>query len=144
MENKYQIGDRASFSKTISEADVYVFAGVTGDFNPVHIDAREAKKTMFGKRIAHGMLSAGLISAVIGNRLPGSGTIYLEQQLRFLMPVYFGDTCTAMVEIEDILKPEKGIYRLKTWVTNQNGEVVVDGYAVVKYLDKSKIESNRA
>lgn len=127
------IGSKASFTKTITEYDIYAFAGVTGDFNPVHIDEEKAKKSPFGHRIAHGMLTGGLISAVLGNQMPGEGTIYLEQNLKFIAPVYIGDTCTACVKIAEILNQEKGIYKLETKVVNQNGAIVSDGYAVVKY-----------
>jgi 3-hydroxybutyryl-CoA dehydratase len=134
MEKKeIRIGDTASFSKTISEHDVYTFAGITGDFNTVHINKQEAEKSVFKHRIAHGMLTGSLISAVLGSKLPGEGTVYLEQDLKFKAPVYFGDTCTAHVEVVEILKPEKGIYKLNTWITNQNDEIVSEGYAVVKY-----------
>ena len=94
-----KVGDKASMSKTVTEFDVYSFAGVTGDFNPVHIDAEFAKTTMFKERIAHGMLSAGFISAVLGTALPGKNTIYMGQELQFKAPVKIGDTVTATVEV---------------------------------------------
>ncbi len=128
-----EIGKTASFAKTITEYDIYTFAGVTGDFNPVHVNEEEAKKSVFGHRIAHGMLTGGLISTVLGNKLPGEGTVYLEQNLRFTAPVYIGDTCTASVTVIEVLNQEKGIYRLETKVANQNGQTVSEGYAVVKY-----------
>ncbi len=127
------IGNVASFSKTVSEHDIYTFAGVTGDFNPVHINEEEAKKSIFGRRIAHGMLTGSFISSVLGTRLPGEGTIYLEQNFKFKKPVYIGDTCTATVEVIEIINADKGIYKLDTKIVNQNGELVTDGYAVVKY-----------
>ncbi|MDR7868698.1 MAG: MaoC family dehydratase [Sporomusaceae bacterium] len=124
------IGDKASMTKTVSEHDVYTFAGVSGDFNPVHIDAEFAKTTMFKERIAHGMLSAGFISAVLGTSLPGRNTIYLGQELAFKAPVKIGDTVTATVEaIEKI--PEKNRLIFRTTVTNQDGTVVIDGKATV-------------
>lgn len=124
------IGDKASMTKTVSEHDVYTFAGVSGDFNPVHIDAEFAKTTMFKERIAHGMLSAGFISAVLGTSLPGRNTIYLGQELAFKAPVKIGDTVTATVEaIEKI--PEKNRIIFRTTVTNQEGTVVIDGKATV-------------
>lgn len=124
------IGDKASMTKTVSEHDVYTFAGVSGDFNPVHIDAEFAKTTMFKERIAHGMLSAGFISAVLGTSLPGRNTIYLGQELAFKAPVKIGDTVTATVEaIEKI--PEKSRIIFRTTVTNQDGTVVIDGKATV-------------
>lgn len=128
-----EIGRTASFAKTITEHDIYAYAGLTGDFNPVHVNEEEAKKSVFGHRIAHGMLTGGLISTVLGNKLPGEGTIYLEQNLKFTAPVYIGDTCTACVKVAEILNREKGIYKLETEVVKQNGQVVSEGYAVVKY-----------
>lgn len=127
---EYKTGMRASFSKTVSEADVYGFAGITGDFNPLHVNAQKAKEELFGERIAHGMLSASFISTVIAMYLPGPGTIYLGQNVKFLKPVKFGDTITATVEIEEL--QERGRARLHTWVENQRQEVVVDGSALVK------------
>lgn len=123
-------GERADFTKTISEADVYLFAGVTGDLNPAHVNEAYAKTTFFKTRIAHGMLLGGLISTVIGTQLPGPGTIYVRQELDFLGPVRFGDTVTACVEIIEILA-EKNRVRLKTTCVNQDGKPVVDGVALV-------------
>lgn len=127
------IGEKASFSKTITESDVYGFAGLVGDFNSVHINQIEAEKSIFGKRIVHGMLVASFISTVLGMYLPGPGTIYLEQNAKFKKPVYIGDTICATVIVDKIINEDKGIYSLQTIVTNQDREVVVDGYAVVKY-----------
>ena len=124
------IGDKAEFSKTISETDIYLYAGVTGDFNPAHINEVYAKETHFKTRIAHGMLMAGFISTVIGNQLPGPGTIYLRQELNFLAPVRVGDTITAEVEVKEILEEKKHV-RLKTTCLNQNGDKVLDGEAIV-------------
>jgi 3-hydroxybutyryl-CoA dehydratase len=123
-------GDWAEFTKTISETDVYLFAGVTGDLNPAHVDETYARTTFFKTRIAHGMLLAGLISTVIGNQLPGPGTIYVRQELDFLAPVRFGDTVTARAEVMEILA-EKNRVRLKTTCVNQEGKAVVDGVALV-------------
>ncbi len=128
--DRLTVGDAAEFSKTVSESDIYLYAGITGDFNPAHIDAVYAAGTFFKKRIAHGMLSAGFISAVIGTRLPGTGTIYVGQQLRFLAPVYVGDTITARVAVAAI-NLEKNRVTLKTTCSNQDGTVVIDGEAVV-------------
>lgn len=127
------IGQCASFSKTITEYDVYGFAGITGDFNPIHINEEAALSSFAGSRIAHGMLVSGLISATLGTKLPGDGTIYLEQNLKFLHPVYIGDTCTAVVTVTDIINSEKGIYKLDTIIHNQEYKEVITGYAVVKY-----------
>jgi len=126
-----KIGDRAAFSKTISESDVYLFAGITGDFNPAHINEAYAEKTLFKTRVAHGMLSAGFISAILGTHLPGPGTIYLKQSLRFKTPVLIGDTITASVEIVEI-KEKKNMILLKTVCENQDGKIVLDGEALVK------------
>lgn len=128
--NELKVGDSASFTKTVSEHDVYSFAGITGDFNPAHINEEYAKKTFFKKRIAHGMLSAGFISTVLGTKLPGPGTIYIEQDLEFTKPVYFEDTVTMTVTVLQIIK-EKNRVMLKTTEKNQNGDIVIDGVAVV-------------
>lgn len=125
-----QVGDKASMSKTVSEYDVYGFAGITGDFNPVHVNAEFAKTTMFKDRIAHGMLSAGLISAVLGTALPGVNTIYMGQELSFKAPVMFGDTITATVEVVEKIEAKNRLI-LRTTVTKQDGTLVVDGKATV-------------
>lgn len=127
---KYYIGQSAEFSKTISESDVYGFAGITGDFNPLHVNAEKAKDMFFGKRIVHGMLTASFISTVIAGQLPGPGTIYMGQELHFLKPVFYNDTITAKVQIKEI--DSKGHATLLTTVTNQDGVTVVDGEAFVK------------
>ncbi len=126
------VGDKASFSKTISESDVYLFAGITGDLNPLHINSVIAEQGFAGKRIVHGALLNGMLSAVIGMKLPGEGTIYLEQSSRFLKPVYIGDTVCAVVEVAEILNPVKGIVKLSTSVYNQKEELALSGFAVVK------------
>ena len=126
-----KIGDTASFSKTITEGDVVNYAGLTGDFNPVHIDAEYASESMFKERIAHGMLVSGLISAVLGTQLPGANSLYLGQDLKFKAPVRIGDTATAEVTVTE-KRDDKRIITLKTTVTNQKGEVVIDGSAVIK------------
>jgi len=128
--NELNIGDTDYFEKTISESDVYLYAGITGDLNPAHINEREAQTTMFKGRIAHGMLTAGFISAVLGTRLPGPGTIYLGQELRFTAPVKFGDTIKAEVEVIE-KNEEKNIMKLKTTCTNQDEVVVLKGTATV-------------
>lgn len=134
------IGMSASISKTISESDILNFADLVGDYNSVHLDEEKAKESIFGRRIAHGMLVGSLISSVIGTKLPGDGTIYLEQNLKFQRPIYISDTITALVTVNEILNEKKGIYRLDTVVMNQNEEVVINGYAIVKkqthYLEK--------
>jgi len=128
--DKLNIGDTAEFAKTVSESDIYLYAGITGDFNPAHINENYAKNTFFKTRIAHGMLSAGFISTVIGNELPGTGSIYVKQDLRFLAPVRIGDTITARVEIIEIIAEKKRV-RLKTTCINQEGTQVLDGEAIV-------------
>jgi 3-hydroxybutyryl-CoA dehydratase len=128
--DELRVGDRAEFSKTITETDVYLYAGVTGDLNPAHINEEYAKKTFFKTRIVHGMLLAGLISGVLGNKLPGPGTVYIRQELNFLAPVRIGDTITAAVEILEIMAEAKRI-RAKTTCVNQEGTLVLDGEAIV-------------
>lgn len=129
------IGQSASFTKKITENDINAFAEVSGDFNPIHVDEEAAKKSVFGRRIAHGMLSASFISAVLGMYLPGEGTIYLGQNLKFLKPVDVGDEITAKVTVAEIVNADKGIYKLSTQCFNQKDEMVIDGEATVKYLD---------
>lgn len=124
-----QMGMTASVSRTVTEADILMFAGVSGDTNPVHLDAEFAASTMFGGRIAHGMLSAGLISAVFGTRLPGPGCIYLSQNLKFKAPVKIGDTVVARVTIKE-LKTEKRRATFST-VCTVGETVVLDGEAEI-------------
>jgi 3-hydroxybutyryl-CoA dehydratase len=133
--DEIKTGDEASLSRTITEAHIVSFAGVTGDVNPVHVDAEYAKQTMFGERIAHGMLMAGLISAVLGTQLPGPNSIYLGQELKFTAPVKIGDTVTVTATVTE-KRDDKKIIKLRTTVSNQRGEMVVDGGAVVKKLGK--------
>lgn len=127
--SQINIGDKASTQRTISESDVYLYAGITGDLNPAHIDEETSKNSMFKGRIAHGMLTAGLISGVLGMQLPGPGTIYLSQELKFTAPVKFGDTVKAEVEVVEIIKEK--IVKLKTTCTNQEGIIVLEGHATV-------------
>jgi len=128
--NSMEIGDYEEIEKTITEADVYLFSGVTMDFNPIHINSVVADKSIFKGRIVHGMLTAGLISAVLGTRLPGVGTIYLGQDLKFRKPVYFNDTIKARVTVKKKIV-EKNIVVFETICTNQNNEVVIEGEATV-------------
>jgi 3-hydroxybutyryl-CoA dehydratase len=125
-----KVGDSAQFSKTISENDIYLYAGITGDFNPAHVNEEYAKNTYFKTRIAHGMLSAGLISTILGTMLPGPGTIYIKQDLRFLAPVHIGDTITACADVIEVVK-EKNRVILKTYCINQDSDMVLDGEAMV-------------
>lgn len=125
------VGDRVSFTKVVTERDIVDFARVTGDEQPLHLDPDFGKRTRFGKRIAHGMLSAGYISAALGTKLaPGWVVVYLQQQLRFRLPVAIGDTITANVEVKEI-DAEKRIATLQTDCVNQEGAVVVQGEAKV-------------
>lgn len=123
-------GDKASRTQTISDEMIRSFADLTGDTNPVHLDDAYAAGTRFGRRIAHGMIAAGLISATLANDLPGPGTVYLSQTLQFKVPVYPGDTITATVEVKNV-HPDKPIVTLSTVCINQDNKVVLEGEAVV-------------
>ena len=125
-----RVGDAAEVAKTVSESDIYLYAGSTGDFNPAHIDEEYAKGTFFKTRIAHGMLLAGFISTVVGNKLPGPGTIYIKQELNFLAPGRMGDTISARAEVAEIFI-EKNRIKLKTTCVNQDDTTVLDGEALV-------------
>lgn len=133
--DEIKIGDDASLSRTITESHIVNYAGITGDMNPVHVDAEYAKQSMFGERIAHGMLMAGLISAVLGTQLPGPNSIYLGQELKFTAPVKIGDTVTVTATVTE-KRDDKRIIKMQTTVSNQRGEVVVDGNAVIKKLGR--------
>lgn len=130
--SELKIGQKASVQKTFTAADVTAFAGISLDVNPIHMSDGYAKNTIFGKRIVHGILTSGLISAVLANKLPGPGTIYLGQELRFMAPVYLGDDITATVEIIE-LREDKKIVKLNTTCVNQEGKTVVSGVATVKF-----------
>ena len=125
-----KVGDSAEWSRTVTEHDIKLFAEATGDFNPVHLDQSYAEKTFFKARIAHGLLSLGYISTVLGNILPGHGTIYISQEVKFLAPVRIGDTLTAKVEVMELI-PEKNRVKFKTICLNQEGKIVLDGAAWV-------------
>jgi 3-hydroxybutyryl-CoA dehydratase len=126
--DEIKVGDSAQISKTITEGDIELFARLTGDFNPIHLDQAYAEKTMFKGRIAHGLLSVGLLSTILGNILPGYGTIYLSQEVKFLAPVRIGDTITARVEVIERI-PEKNRAKFRTMCINQDGKMVIDGVA---------------
>ena len=126
-----KVGDEAFLTRTITEAHIVNYAGLTGDWNPVHADAEHAAQSMFGERIAHGMLVAGLISAVLGTQLPGPNSIYLGQDLNFVAPVKIGNTVKVVVTVTD-KRDEKRIIKLRTTAYNQRGEMVIDGSAAVK------------
>ncbi len=125
-----KIGDSASITKTFNEKEVLTFATISGDYNPIHVDAEFAASTRFERQIVHGMLTAGMISAVLGMQLPGPGCIYLKQELKFRAPVYFGDTVTATVTVTKI-REDKPIITLNTICTNQDGVELIDGSAVL-------------
>ncbi|MDR3258965.1 MAG: MaoC family dehydratase [Fusobacteriaceae bacterium] len=125
-----KVGLKGFVTKTITETDVILYSGVSLDVNPAHLNQVYAEGSMFKKRIVHGMLSSGLISAVLGTKLPGEGTIYLEQTLKFKAPVFFGDTITATAEITELI-PEKNRVKLSTICTNQDGKEVISGTATV-------------
>ncbi|WP_035147214.1 MaoC family dehydratase [Clostridium tetanomorphum] len=128
-----KIGDKASISKVICDEDVVSFSKISGDVNPIHLDEEFAKKSLFKKRIAHGILTSSLISAVLGTKLPGINTLYLSQTLKFLAPVFLGDKLTAVVEVIS-KNDDKRIITLKTSVFNEENVEVVTGEAVVKKL----------
>lgn len=127
---KFTVGDSAQITKTIEQADIHAFADVTGDHNPVHVDETFAQRTRFGRTIAHGMLTASLISAVLANNLPGEGSIYLGQTLKFIAPVFPGDEITARVTVKEI-REDKPIIKLETICVNQRDEIVIRGEATV-------------
>ena len=127
---KFKPGDTASVTKTITQDDIEKFADLSGDRNSIHLDQNYAQRTRFQGCIAHGMLTSSLISNVIGNELPGLGSIYLSQTLKFVAPVFPGDTITARVTVSSV-RPDKPIVTLETACTNQRGEAVVKGEAVV-------------
>lgn len=128
--DELEVGMSASFTKTISETDVYLFAGISGDFNPMHLNEEFAKMTPFGTRIAHGALPQSLIAPVLGMKLPGLGTVALEITVRFKAPTYFGDTITAVGEISEKLEKKRWVRMALRW-TNQNDELVAEGSALV-------------
>lgn len=127
---KFKAGDSAETTRTIEQADVDAFASVTGDHNPVHVDETFAKETRFGRRIAHGMLTASLISSVLANKLPGKGSVYLGQTLQFVAPVFPGDEITARVIVKEV-REDKPIVKLETICVNQRGETVIRGEATI-------------
>lgn len=125
-------GDKTSRTKTITDDVIRAFADLTGDTNPVHLDDAYAAGTRFGRRIAHGMIAAGLISAALANDLPGPGTVYLGQTLQFKAPVYPNDMITATIEVKSV-RADKPIAILSTICTNQDNVVVLEGEATVLY-----------
>src|SRR5215204_1803046 len=134
---RFKVGDRAEMTKRIEQSDVDAFATVTGDHNPVHVDEEFAKTTRFGRRIAHGMFTASLISAVLANKLPGEGSVYLGQTLQFMAPVFPGDEVTARITVKEI-REDKPVVKLETICMNQRGEVVIRGEATVLAADERR------
>ena len=126
------VGQSASVSKAFSEAEVLAFANLSLDHNPVHIDPEYAAQTMFGKQIVHGMLVSSLFSGLLGQKLPGEGTIYLGQNLSFKKPIFIDQNVTASVEVPDV-RTDKPIITLKTTCVDDDGQVLVSGEAVVMY-----------
>lgn len=129
-----QIGDKGFHGKTITETDLVLFAGISGDFNPMHVNKEYAKNTPYGKRIVHGIVSVSLIAGVLGMKLPGAGTVHVSQKVDFKKPVFIGDTLTAVAEILEKFTKKDGklrFLRIKTDVYNQNNEIVTDGEALV-------------
>ncbi|NLW49027.1 MAG: MaoC family dehydratase [Firmicutes bacterium] len=127
-----QVGEIASTSKIITVEDILNFSQIAGDANPVHTDPDFAKSSRFGEQIAQGMLIGSLISGVLGSKLPGPGCIYLEQTLKFIAPVLINDFITAFVEIIELYQKNQNSYvRLRTWCTNQNEQIVVNGEALM-------------
>jgi enoyl-CoA hydratase len=133
MKKKMKVGDKASLSKVFTEEDVIKFSEISTDTNPIHLDESYASSTVFGKRIVHGMLVASMFSGLIGVELPGEGSIYLGQSLSFKAPVSIGDQVTASVEIVRI-REDKPIVTLRTICINNEGQVLIEGEAVVKYM----------
>lgn len=124
-----QIGEKATFAKTITEADVFAFAGVTGDFNPIHVNVEFARNSMFGKRVAHGMLTASLIDQTLTN-LGGLGTIHMSQLVKFMAPVFIGDTVTVISEVVSKAE-EKNRMAIRSVIVNQEGKTVLEGEALI-------------
>jgi 3-hydroxybutyryl-CoA dehydratase len=127
-----EIGETAKFTKTITETDIYLYCGISGDFNPLHVDQLYANKAIFKGRVAHGMLVASLISNVLGMKLPGPGTIYISQDIKFFKPAYINDTLTAIVEVREKIPTKRHII-LRTYCLNQNTECIIDGEAKVLF-----------
>lgn len=130
-----ELGETASITKMISEADVVNFAGIIGDFNPLHVNPEYAKNSMFGERICHGMLTASFISTLVGCGIPGRNGLYLSQNVKFVKPIKIGDTITATAEVIEKIDAKQRIV-LSTVIKNQRGEVVIDGQATVMVMKK--------
>jgi 3-hydroxybutyryl-CoA dehydratase len=124
-----QVGDKATFSKTMTESDIFAFAGITGDFNPIHVNAEFAKDSLFKQRVVHGMLTAGLLDQTLTN-IGGAGNIHLSQLVKFVAPVFIGDTVTVISEVSS-KDPVKNRATIKSTVTNQAGKTVLEGEALI-------------
>ncbi|WP_249871733.1 MaoC family dehydratase [Oceanobacillus saliphilus] len=133
----FALGDSASFSRTVTETDFVMFAGLSGDYNPIHVDKEYAKNTFFRERISHGLLTASFLSRLLGMHIPGPGSIYVSQTLHFTKPVYIGDTITARAEVME-LDEDNRLITLKTTCKNQNGSIVLDGEGVMKLPKKER------
>jgi 3-hydroxybutyryl-CoA dehydratase len=131
---KTKVGDSASVTKTITEDDIQTFGDLSGDHNPLHFDEEHARRTRFGQPISHGMLTGSLFSPIIAHQLPGEGAIYLSQSLRFVAPVFAGDTITAELTVTRV-REDKQIITLEGVARNQQGEVVITGESVVLVED---------
>ena len=131
---KTKVGDSASVTKTITEDDIQTFGDLSGDHNPLHFDEEHARRTRFGQPISHGMLTGSLFSPIIAHQLPGEGAIYLSQSLRFVAPVFAGDTITAELTVTRV-REDKQVITLKGVARNQRGEVVITGESVVLVED---------
>jgi len=132
-----RVGDAGTFRKQITEADVFSFANITGDANPLHIDEEYARRSVFEQRVVHGILTAGIISTVLGGEIPGVGTIFVELHIRFLKPVFFGDTITAVATVTEIINPRR--VRLMVACRNGKGQDVALGNAVVIPPEQTRI-----
>ncbi len=133
-----KVGDAAELSKTITETDIAMFAAISGDFNPLHMDAKYAESSQFGARVAHGPITLSLCAGILGMRLPGLGTIAVSNQISYRAPVYIGDTITSRVEVAELNKERNRATMGLTW-TNQDGVLVADGEAVVKPPKTSEV-----
>lgn len=131
---KWKVGDTASLARTVNEEVIHQFAEAVGDHNPIHLDDEAGKSSIFGKRIAHGMITASLVSAVIGTELPGPGSIYMSQSLQFVAPVYLDEEITAEVKVAEI-REDKPILKLSTIVRKKDGQVVLTGEAMILYRE---------
>ena len=129
--DELKVGDAAESRKTISESDVYLFAGITGDFNPLHVDAEYAKGTRFGARVVHGPLTFSLCAGLLGTELPGLGTVAISNHVEYKAPVYIGDTIAVRAEVAE-LNPERGRATIAVTWTNQDGTEVAAGQMIVK------------